>query len=195
LRCSSIRDRYQLGADADYAALSNLVAGLESLASLELQFRSQEQMEQVHLRELLNDLRILIEGDWQDIDGSVKWNIPDRLPLVIAEPRGLVQAFLNLAQNSWRAVQESGRRVLEISVSVLDDRVAIRFSDSGPGVSDPTRLFQPFQRGAAGTGLGLYVSRVIVRSYGGDLRYEGRPAGSSFLIELDAVAQNPEARV
>jgi PAS domain S-box-containing protein len=195
LRSLNLAERYQLDGDADYAGLSTLVAGLESLASLELQFRSQEQMEQVELREILNDLRILIESDWHDIDGSVGWAIPDNLPLVIAEPRGLVQAFLNLAQNSWRAVQEGGRRVLEIGVSVSGDRVAVRFDDFGPGVSDPARLFQPFQSGASGTGLGLYVSRVIVRSYGGDLRYEPGPVGSSFVIELDAVAHTPEAHV
>ena len=67
----------------------------------------------------------------------------------------------------------------------------VRFQDSGPGIPSPDRLFEPFQEGAAGSGLGLYLSRFIVRSYGGELRFEPRPAGSCFAVELIAV---PEAR-
>ena len=63
-------------------------------------------------------------------------------------------------------------------------QVAVRFEDSGPGVSSPERLFQPFQHGAEGTGLGLYISRAVVRSYGGELRFEPRDRGSCFVVEL-----------
>jgi len=45
-------------------------------------------------------------------------------------------------------------------------------------------LFHPFQPGAISTGLGLYVSRAIVRSYGGDLIYEERTRGACFAIVL-----------
>jgi C4-dicarboxylate-specific signal transduction histidine kinase len=78
-------------------------------------------------------------------------------------------------------------RALDISVSQEAQNVVVRFQDSGPGVHTPERLFQPFQEGASGTGMGLYVSRVIVRSYGGDLRFEPQPAGSRFAVELQAV--------
>jgi C4-dicarboxylate-specific signal transduction histidine kinase len=61
----------------------------------------------------------------------------------------------------------------------------VRFEDSGPGVAEPDRLFAPFQPGANGAGLGLYVSRAILRSYGGDLKWEPRAAGSCFTIELE----------
>jgi two-component system sensor kinase FixL len=74
---------------------------------------------------------------------------------------------------------------LEIAVTPSPGAVQVRFSDSGPGVHSPQHLFQAFQQGADGSGLGLYVSRSIVRSYGGDLRYEGAPgSGAVFVIEL-----------
>jgi C4-dicarboxylate-specific signal transduction histidine kinase len=64
--------------------------------------------------------------------------------------------------------------------------VAVRFEDTGPGVADPEKLFQPFQPGAEGTGLGSYVTRAILRSYGGELRFEESDRGSCFVVELQA---------
>jgi two-component system sensor kinase FixL len=187
LRCGNLRDRHGLAPDPDFQGLMSLLGGLEAIAALELQSKSQEDLEHVQLRELLNDLRILIEPDWHDIGGVIRWDLPDAVSPVIAEPHGLLQAFLNLAQNSHRAVQQVARRELVIRVAAQARTVAVRFQDSGPGIESPEKLFQPFQKGASGTGMGLYVSRVIVRSYGGDLRYEPQPAGSCFAIELEAV--------
>jgi C4-dicarboxylate-specific signal transduction histidine kinase len=109
------------------------------------------------------------------------------MPAVLADPSGLLQALLNLARNSHRAVQHSTLRELRISVSVHDQKACVRVEDSGPGIPSPECLFQPFQPGAEGTGLGLYVSRAVVRSYGGELRFEPSPHGSRFLIELQVV--------
>jgi two-component system sensor kinase FixL len=187
LRCANVCDRHHLEPDSDFQALVSLVGGLEAIASLELQSKSQEDLEHVHLRDVLSDLRILIEPDWQEIEGAIRWKIPDGLRPVIAEPRGLLQAFLNLAHNSHRAARQSQAPELVISVAERDQRVTVRFQDSGPGVSTPELLFQPFQKGASGTGMGLYVSRVIVRSYGGDLRYEQQAAGTCFAVELESV--------
>ena len=62
--------------------------------------------------------------------------------------------------------------------------MSVRFQDSGPGVAAPEHLFEPFRQGAAGSGLGLYVSRSIVRGYGGELRFEPQSTGSCFVVEL-----------
>jgi two-component system, LuxR family, sensor kinase FixL len=110
------------------------------------------------------------------------------VPVVLADRQGLLQAFLNLVQNSLRAVQESSVRELAIEVSVEGQRATVRIEDTGPGISAPEHLFVPFQPGADGTGLGLYVSRAEVRSYGGELRFEPRERGACFTIELQVVA-------
>jgi C4-dicarboxylate-specific signal transduction histidine kinase len=106
---------------------------------------------------------------------------------VVADPSGLLQALLNLVRNSHRAVQHSDTRELRIAVSVKEQRAYVRVEDSGPGVAAPQCLFQPFQPGADGTGLGLYVSRAVVRSYGGELRFERSEKGSCFVVELQVV--------
>jgi C4-dicarboxylate-specific signal transduction histidine kinase len=143
----------------------------------------------VTLGSVLDDLRIVIEQDWREIDGAVFWHIPKSIPKVLADGHGLLQAFLNLAHNSHRAVKarpphDPPRRELSIVVSVEEHKVIVRFLDSGAGVQAPERLFAPFQPGANGTGLGLYVSRAVVRSYGGDLRFEPQAAGACFVVEL-----------
>src|SRR6266852_429609 len=106
------------------------------------------------------------------------------MPSVLADPHGLLQAFLNLAQNSHRAVLKCPVRELKISAAVQEQKALVRFQDSGPGVAAPEHLFEPFQPGADGSGVGLYVSRAVVRSYGGELRFEPQAAGSCFAVEL-----------
>jgi C4-dicarboxylate-specific signal transduction histidine kinase len=143
-------------------------------------------VESVPLKQVLDNLRIVVEPEWREIEGQLQWCVPERVPPVWAEPHGLFQAFLNLAQNAHRAVQNSEDRVLNISVESASQKVTVTFADTGPGVQAPEKLFQPFQEGASGSGLGLYVSRFIVRSYGGELRFEPQPHGSRFVVELDA---------
>jgi signal transduction histidine kinase len=62
--------------------------------------------------------------------------------------------------------------------------VQIDVIDSGPGIVDPTNLFRPFKEGSSGTGLGLYISRNLVRSFAGDLVFIPSPQGCHFQITL-----------
>jgi signal transduction histidine kinase len=185
--CADLRRRHALERDESLHGLDELVSGLEAMAYLELQPKSQEVVEEVPLKEVLDNLRIIVEPAWREIEGTVQWRLPADAPAVWAQPHGLLQVFLNLAQNSHRAVQESPDRTLLIEVCSQDRKVIVKFRDSGPGIKAPEILFQPFQKGAAGSGLGLYLSRSIVRNYGGELRFEAASPGSCFIIELEAV--------
>jgi two-component system sensor kinase FixL len=185
LVAGNIASKYAAAPDPDVQAMVSLVKGLEKLASHELQSRMSESFEDVEPRAVLDDLRIVIEPQWREAGGAVRWNLPASLPPVVAEHHALLQVCLNLAQNSLRATEQSRVAELAISASLEQGRMLLRFEDSGPGVADPGRLFAPFQPGANGAGLGLYVSRAILRSYGGDLKWEPRPAGSCFTIELE----------
>ena len=185
--CESLSSTHNLVQDKDYQAIVNLIEGLEAMASLKLQTRAQAVLEPVPLKEVLDNLRIVIEADWREIGGNIQWHLPAEIPQVLAEPHGLLQAFLNLVQNSHRAVQLEELKVLNVTVAHELKKVIVRFEDSGPGITAPDTLFQPFQTGASGSGLGLYVSRSIVRSYGGDLKFEPRAHGCTFAVELEAV--------
>ena len=168
----------------DFRALGNLVEGLEKIASTELQTKVKQTLRPLDLGEVLNHLRIVIEPGWRNAGGSVEWRIPPRLPQVLGDAFGLTQAFLNITQNSLRAAQRNGDVRLRIGVDIRGREVVVSFEDSGPGIADIGRLFQPFQTRSDHVGLGLYISRAIVRGYGGDLKARPQTRGACFQVSL-----------
>jgi signal transduction histidine kinase len=62
-------------------------------------------------------------------------------------------------------------------------------------VKSPEDLFQPFKSGVDSAGLGLFVSRAIVRACGGDLTYEPAPEGCTMLIRLQQERDSAEAPI
>src|SRR5258706_5720842 len=117
--CEDLRRRHNLGQDEALRGLDSLVGGLEAIASFDLQAGSNE-LDEAPLQDVLDNFRIVIEPAWREIDGVVRWQAPGPLPSVRADPHGLLQVCLNLAQNSLRAVQE--RTVRELEVAVVQQR-------------------------------------------------------------------------
>ena len=177
-----------LEGNEDFLTLGTLIEGLEKLAAMELGPSADQTSSSVDLQSVLDELRVLIEPLFQEIGISIHWPpSPSELPLVHGDRYGLQQVFLNIARNSQRAMRTSFRKELTIQTSISRDSVEVRFEDTGPGVSSPAKLFLPFQQGADATGLGLYVSRAILRSFHGDLRYEPSAVGSCFAVVLARV--------
>ncbi len=135
---------------------------------------------------------------------QVELALAEGLPEVQADPDQLGQVVLNLMVNAQQAlVSVSTARVLALATGVESQRAApgsreprvwLRVADTGPGVSDGVRerLFEPFfttKDASFGTGLGLSVSRSIVREHGGELILEQRDpqaagSGASFRLSL-----------
>jgi signal transduction histidine kinase len=174
-----------LQGNKDFEALRALVETLNKIASLELkQGASVAPIGGTDLLETLDDLRIVLEPYCSEAGIAVEWDIPAELPPVWADRHSLLQVLLNLTKNSERALEGAEEKRLSISVSARGDMVWIRVTDSGPGIAMPGALFQPFQKGAEATGLGLYLSRAFMRSFRGDLRHDAAVPGCSFVIEL-----------
>jgi two-component system sensor kinase FixL len=173
-----------LAESEDYRALATLVSGLERIASLELRHTATDAPDGIDVLALLDELQIVIEPPLRDSGIELRWNLPASLPPVRADRHTLLQVFLNLTKNSARAMESSATKILTIAASFEAGRVLLRVEDTGPGVAAPERLFQPFQPGAESTGLGLYVSRALVRGFRGDLSYVPRASGCCFTISL-----------
>jgi len=162
----------------DYRALGQLVTGLGRLAHLELGTFARKASDagtgHADLRDVLNQLRILVGPSWEEQGLVIQWPELTQPFLVAADAFGLLQACLNLTNNSLKIAVEN------------TDPVRVSFTDSGPGVANPDILFQPFRSGFQQVGLGLYISRALLRRDGGDLRYEPSPVavGARFVIEI-----------
>jgi len=139
------------------------------------------------LAPVLDELRVLTESICRDSDIELEWTATDQSRSMWADHYRLIQVFLNLMKNSRRALESAPEKQIKIS-TVHDDRSeVIRFEDSGPGISDPQSLVRAFQRNAEASGLGLCVSRALMKSFGGDLSYEQGAHSCTFAVTLQAV--------
>jgi PAS domain S-box-containing protein len=129
--------------------------------------------------------------------------LADDLPELQADGDQLGQVVLNLIVNAQQALAgmaEGPRRIavasgLEPLRIGRQQRIWLRVADTGPGVRGEARekIFEPFfttKAAGLGTGLGLSVSRSIVREHGGDLALEDREGGASFRMSLPISGQS-----
>jgi C4-dicarboxylate-specific signal transduction histidine kinase len=138
------------------------------------------------LQTVLDEAWIIMEPSFRDAEIEVIWNIADNLPRVRGDQQGLVQVLINLLRNSRVALENAETK--KVYISAVENvsapgRIQVRVRDTGPGIAHPAQIFHVFPSGAQ-TGLGLYVSRSIVLSFGGDLRHESDVAGASFVLDL-----------
>jgi signal transduction histidine kinase len=113
------------------------------------------------------------------------------LPGVRGDNNQLMQVFFNIISNALDAMAVSGGG--KLTIRTLRDRgnVVLLFSDTGPGLREPHRVFDPFYTTkpvGKGTGLGLSICYGIVQEHGGKIIcYNGQTGGAVFRVELPAV--------
>lgn len=124
-------------------------------------------------------------------------DLPDALPPVLANRRGLEQILTNLLSNARKYTPSGGRATVRAAIRrdgrapLPGEWLELQVSDSGPGIPPEARerIFDEYTRlepeGTPGTGLGLAISRALARSMGGDLSLDSAPsAGSTFFLSL-----------
>ncbi len=190
---SNLSRRVDLAESADFHALLQLIQGLGRMASVSLRNRTDHQVPTTSLSSVLDQLRIVVEPDWREADGTVIWDIEENLPDINADPHGLLQILLNLVQNSLRAVQDSATRELKIMARAAGNGVRISVIDSGFGIAAPEHLFEAFHPKSDGSGLGLFISRALARSYDGDLVHVPTDIGCQFDVTLTLAHRIPDA--
>jgi PAS domain S-box-containing protein len=182
-----------LEGNEDFQALTSLIQSLERMSALSVNTTPSNAAATVELTSVLDELRVLVEGALRESDIQLEWQTQEHLPLVWADRYGLIQVFLNLVKNSQRAMKATEVKKLRISALLEEAHVSVRFEDTGTGIANPEDLFRPFRPGSENTGLGLYVSRSIMRSFGGELLYEHRPLGCCFAVVVHATTRAQEA--
>jgi two-component system, NtrC family, sensor kinase len=112
------------------------------------------------------------------------------LPQAIGDAHQLQQVFLNILNNAYDAVRDTGRPArIEIKTTNLGGVVEVLFRDNGYGISFPERIFDPFfttKEIGKGTGLGLSICYGIVREHGGEILCHNNAGGegATFVVRL-----------
>ena len=112
-----------------------------------------------------------------------------KLPVTGGDSNQLQQVFLNIINNALDAIQELGKPgEIWIRTEAAADCLVVEFTDNGPGVLNPHRIFDPFYTTKAvgkGTGLGLSICYGIIKEHGGEIRARNSPPrGATFSISL-----------
>jgi PAS domain S-box-containing protein len=119
-------------------------------------------------------------------------HLDEGLPEIMGDAHQLQQVFLNILNNAYDAVHESGRPArIEIMTTKADNAVEVSFCDNGHGISHSERIFDPFfttKEVGKGTGLGLSICYGIVKEHGGEIlcHNNANGQGATFIVRFPA---------
>jgi PAS domain S-box-containing protein len=170
---------------------------VQNLLSFARQRKPQQQ--QVDINKVLDETLALRDYDLKVNNITLERDIEAGVPAVTADPHQLEQVFLNIINNAVDAMLEAGQGgTLKVRVYSQDGYVRTEFQDSGPGIKEPNRIFDPFYTTKSigkGTGLGLSICYGIIKEHGGDISARNRKEGGACIeVRLPAAgkAASPE---
>ena len=147
-------------------------------------------VERTDLNEVAKDVHELVAQRAKERNIQFDLVLAEPMPIVQADTEGIHRALLNIVSNAIDAVEDREAPEITISTRLGEDGMAlIVVRDNGPGIP-PAKLndiFKPFvsSKGSRGTGLGLPVSRKILREHGGDITVQSQiDVGSTFTLKL-----------
>ncbi len=147
----------------------------------------------VDVCKVLDETLALREYDLKASGIELEREVEASLPSVTADPHQLEQVFLNIINNAVDAMLEKGKGgKLKARVFMHNGHVHTEIQDSGPGIKEPNRIFDPFYTTKSvgkGTGLGLSICYGIIKEHGGDIAAYNRPEGGAAVeVRLPAAA-------
>jgi signal transduction histidine kinase len=148
-------------------------------------------IEMINLNKLVEDVIEVVRGRADDKHVKLEIRLAESLPLVPADPDGLHRALLNIISNALDAVEERPDPYVGVQTTLDADHDWVKIIVVDHGVGIPSQnlqdIFKPFvsTKGAKGTGLGLPVSRKILREHGGDIIVQSQLGkGTKFTLRL-----------
>jgi PAS domain S-box-containing protein len=149
------------------------------------------QRELVDVSELVRDMIVLLRGEATRYSISIRTELAEGLPKVMADRVQLQQVLMNLMLNGIDAMKgTTGPGELTIKSEASDSKLLISVTDTGVGLppEQPEQIFKAFfTTKDDGTGMGLPISRSIIESHGGRLWAAGAPGrGATFQFTLPA---------
>src|SRR5437867_4998520 len=167
---------------------------VQNLLSFARQRKPQKQ--DVDIRKVLDETLALRDYDLKVNNITLEREIEPAISAVTADPHQLEQVFLNIINNAVDALLEAGKGgTLKVCIYAKDGNVYTEFHDSGAGIKEPNRIFDPFYTTKSvgkGTGLGLSICYGIVKEHGGDITARSRPGGGAIIeVRLPSAGRTP----
>jgi signal transduction histidine kinase len=172
---------------------SELVANLLSFAQ-----QAPGEKTSVDLGVLLTRASHILESRRSPGKIQVRITVAKDFPHAVANANQLFQVFVEIIENGMDAMEESGG-LLEITAERQGQDLVLQFSDSGAGIRDPHRVFDPFYTTkpvGKGTGLGLSAVYGVIQDHAGQVTCRNKPqGGAEFTIRLPltSIAQSAGA--
>jgi signal transduction histidine kinase len=123
--------------------------------------------------------------------------IEPNLPRVWGDGHQLFQAFVQIVENALDALEEAGGGALQVNAQHRGEEVVVQFSDSGPGIKEPHRVFDPFYTTkpiGKGTGLGLSAVYGVVQDHRGQITCQNKPEGGALFVLRVPVARQADVQ-
>jgi signal transduction histidine kinase len=154
------------------------------------------QRELVDVNDVIREMIVLLRSEANRYSISIRIELAEDLPRVMADRVQLQQVFMNLMLNGIDAMKETtGEGELTITSEADHGQVQVSVSDTGVGLrpEQTDQIFKAFfTTKDNGTGMGLPISRSIIESHGGHLWATGVPgSGATFQFTLPATAAAP----
>ncbi len=157
------------------------------------------QREPVQVNTVLRQTIKLRSYDFASHGVEVTEEFDETLEPALGDAQQLQQVFLNILNNAYDAVQETGRRGhIAIRTERGGNSVQVVVTDNGTGIADPQHIFDPFyttKQPGKGTGLGLSICYGIVRAHGGEIQCwnNTESGGSTFVVRIPIAAEQSPA--
>jgi PAS domain S-box-containing protein len=166
---------------------------VQSLLSFARQRKPQKQC--VDICKVLDETLVLRDYDLRVNNIRLEREFNPVTPAVTADPHQLEQVFLNITNNAVDAMLEAGQGgTLKVRVYEKNGSVHTEFQDSGPGIKEPNRIFEPFYttKGVGkGTGLGLSICYGIIQEHAGQISARnGEDGGAIIEVILPSAGQS-----
>ncbi|HHW01775.1 MAG TPA: histidine kinase [Thermoanaerobacterales bacterium] len=167
--------------------LDRLARLVDDFLSLTKEHR--KKYDNIYIDKMLKDIMNLLKPQF-DLKGILSHFKADEVNPVYIDADQLKQVYINIIQNAIDAMPSGGNIYINVYSGV--NTVITEIKDDGIGIKkeDMSEIFKPFfTTKESGTGLGLYISRRIISSYGGIIKFESEEGrGTKFIIELPGVS-------
>jgi len=144
--------------------------------------------QKVVVQDLLQRLAVLFKSEWQQRNIRFEMNLPPYELMMTADPELLEQVLINLLKNAMQAVEKKPDAHIKLNVfRTVENRTIIQVEDNGGGISEELKeqVFIPFfTTKEKGSGVGLSLSRQIMRLHKGRIWFNELEEGVVFNIEV-----------